>query len=872
MRSLLTSMVLLSIPLFGQAQNTLTGRVHDENDEPLSFATVALLNPTDSILKYFGITNDEGIYQMKNVKSGEYLLQYSFVGMETTYESVKITPEMGSDLGTRVMKALSLDEVTIIEEYIPISFRSDTAEFNASAFTTKSNAVVEDLLRKIPGIEVDESGNIKALGEDVTKVLVDGKEFFGNDPKVATKNLPAEAVEKVQVYDKRSEEAEFSGIDDGQRERTINLMLNEDHKKGYFGDVVGGVGTGEHFKAGGKLYRFSENLQSAILGRYNNINEFGYTGKNMQSFGQTVEGENTTLAGGLNLSYNLKGNNRYFLSYLASSKKTILEQKTTTENYLAEGSYYQVENLNRDERDTPHKINFGVRHNFNKNHNLIVDGDVDISSNNFNSRAETSTGITNSVINNLRNTTLSESNAFNTNAKAVYIAKLNEDITQFRTNISADYSRNGSLLNWRDTILFNTPENVNLFYQFRDENRDKLSLSVTPTLVQKIKQFWYLSAGVQVGNDKETLNRRQEILHQDGVLVDSLIPEFYTQNLSLKPTLSVRRNSNKSQVQFLLGTSWDQFNKVMDGNSVDNPTYFYFLPGFSYEYRYKKGRRINFRYSTAANMPTVSQLYPVVNTLNLLSLYKGNLDLTPEYSHNLSFSWWYFDQFSFTTLFARISAGTTKNKIGWSQTTNEDLVTLITPVNVDYQNSLYSYISFSTPIRPLGLEINLVSHENLSKGISFINEQENIQTNLIHSLKLRIENRKKEKWDAAIGSSVSVTDARFSIAQNSIYYSTSLFTDIRFTPSEKWSFETEANVINYNSKSFDQAVSIPLITAGISYYFLQGEKASLTLRGFDLLNKYVGFERISQTNYLMQREWNTLGRYVMLEFNLRIGK
>ena len=271
-------------------------------------------------------------------------------------------------------------------------------------------------------------------------------------------------------------------------------------------------------------------------------------------------------------------------------------------------------------------------------------------------------------------------------------------------------------------------------------------------------------------------------------------------------------------------------------------------------------------------MPTVSELYPVVNTLNLLSLYKGNLDLTPEYSHNLSFSWWYFDQFSFTTLFARIGAGTTKNKIGWSQTTNEDLVTLITPVNVDYQNSLYSYISFSTPIRPLGLEINLVSHENLNKGISFINEQENIQTNMIHSLKLRIENRKKEKWDAAIGSSVSVTDARFSIAPNSIYYNTSLFTDIRFTPSEKWSFETEANVVNYNSKSFDQAVSIPLITAGISYYFLQGEKASLTLRGFDLLNKYVGFERISQTNYLMQREWNTLGRYVMLEFNLRIGR
>jgi len=323
----------------------------------------------------------------------------------------------------------------------------------------------------------------------------------------------------------------------------------------------------------------------------------------------------------------------------------------------------------------------------------------------------------------------------------------------------------------------------------------------------------------------------------------------------------------------MLKGSWKQQDKLQDEISLEKPSYFYFLPAFNYEYKYRTGRRINIRYRTSVKMPSVSQLYMVPNTLNLLSIYQGNLYLSPEYSHNLSASWWYFDQFSFTSVFARLGAGYVKDKIGWSQYTNEELITRIRPVNTPDHRSLYSYISFSTPIRALGMKIGLTSHESWNKGLSIINGVDNTQTNFIHSLGLRLENRKKEKWDAALGGNVSITDARFSISSmNTVYYNTSLNTDIRFTPSAKWSFATKASVVNYNSKSFDQAMSIPLLTAAISYYFLRGERASLTLRGYDLLNRQVGFERISQANYLMQREWNTISRYVMLEFDLRIGR
>jgi len=868
--SLLT--LVLGLSGTGMAQHALTGRVIDEQGDPLSYATVALLQPGDSILKYFGVTDHEGIYRMKNIKEGTYLMQYSFVGMETRFDMIDIYPSGGDDLGDQVMRATPLDEVTIVEEYVPITFRSDTVEYNSKAFTTQSHAVVEDLLKKIPGIEVDESGNMKAMGEDVVNVRVDGKEFFGKDPKVATRNLPADAVDKVQVYDKRSEEAEFTGIDDGVRERTINLMLNEDHRKGYFGNVGAGIGTGQHYSVGGKVYRFSEKLQSALLGMVNNINEFGYTEDPGKQWGARIEGENRSLAGGLNLSYNMTGNNRYFMSYLASHTKKILEQDISTENFLERGTYYQQSELSEEGKTQPHKLNFGVRHQINKQHNLIIDGHMNLSSNINFREGLTHTGFEDSLINTLYNTTNSESTAIDASAEAVYNAKFNEGKTQFKTELSALYHQNKSLLNWRDTIILYHPDSMDLYVQFRDEHSDRVSFSVKPTLVQKIKQFWYLSAGVRLGTRAEHIDRQQEIDREGGIPLDTLLPPFHTQEIVVAPSVSLKRNSNKSQIEFSMQGRWSQFDKVLDGNQVDRPGYFNFLPGFNYEYKYRKGRRINFRYHSSVNMPPVNQLYPVASTLNLLSIYKGNMDLTPELSHNLSFSWWYFDQFSFTSLFTRLGAVYTKNKTGWSQSTNDQLITLVTPVNTPDQRSVYSYISFSTPIRALGMNVNLVSHESWDRGLNIINGTVNTQSNFIHSLKLRFENRKKEKWDAAIGGAVSITDANFSIASmNTVYFNTSYFTDIRFTPNKKWSFETEASVVNYNSKSFEEAVNIPLLTAGISYYFLKGERAAFTLRGYDLLNKQVGFERISLTNYLMQREWNTIGRYVMLEFKLRIG-
>ena len=869
---LFTLVIVLSSTIPGFAQHSIKGRVINEQSEPLTYANVVLLSPADSTLQYHDIADQKGQYQIKHIKAGHYLMQFSFVGMEIIYEDVAIPSELGEDFGDKVMKAKTvLDELVVTAEYAPIEINQDTVAFNAKAFKVKAGAAVEDLLKQMPGIEVDKTGNVKALGEDVTRVLVDGKEFFGKDPKVATKNLPADAIDKVQVYDKKTDEAEFTGIDDGVRDRTINLLLNEDKKKGYFGNAGAGGGTGSHYNTQGKLYRFSSTVQSALLGMYNNVNEFRFTGKDNESWGRKISGLNTTVAGGLNMSYNAEKYNRYFFSYLVNSTKTDLQQKTTTENFVKDGAYDQTEDLTQDERDTPHKANFGVRHRFNANHNVLIDGDVNVAASNKMSRALRNTRQNDVLIDDDDNRNSSRADQINFSVKGTDIVKLNNGDTQVKTSVSASYQKSDSESDWTNTAMLYNPDRIVVNDQFQDNKTNWLRLSASPALVQKIASFWYVNAGVNVGALDNNLDRRHGKVRHSNAIVNALSADFNTQEMFVSPSVSLQRSSGKAQFNVTFETSWRQFDKVLDDRSVGKLDYFHFVPRLSYSNNYREGRRIQLRYGSSVNIPDINQLLPVANTTNRLSVYQGNIDLLPEYRHNASLTWSVFDHFSFTSLFARFSAEYTKDKISWSQTIHDDFTQRLTPVNVPDHYTASTLIDFSAPIRALGIKVNAKARESWSRGIAIQNSEDNIQTIFVHALDLNFENRKQDKLDITLGGSVSVTDSRFSIVEDNVFYSTSYYTDIGFTPNDQWRFEVEANVANFNSKNFDEAVSIPLINAGISYH-LNGGRASFTLQGFDLLNKNTSFKRISETNYLLQQERNTIGRYVMFAFNRELKR
>lgn len=868
----ITYVILTGFAFSAQAQQDLTGRILDKADKPLPFATVVLLQPKDSVMKYFGVTNDKGIYQVKRVKDGEYLMQFSFTGLKTIYKTV-VVPMVSANLGDQQMEEdpKALDEVIVEAELIPIKFKTDTIEYNAKAFKTRAGAAVEELLEQLPGVEVDKEGNVKAQGEDVVKILVDGKEFFGNDPKVATKNLPASAIDKIQVLDRKSDQANFTGIEDGERERTINLLLRDDNKKGYFGELKFGAGNNSSYIGEAKVYRFSDKIQTAVLGLKNNINQFGFTYKGNNTFGQNTKGINESLAGGLNLSYNKKNGDRYFASYLGNSRKKNLFQTTTSENFLENGAYNQVGDLTESERDRPNDIDFGIRHKISENQLLVIDGDVTLGSTRSNSLTASNAALNGLAINTFNNNTLDISDETSFISNNSYSLKLKGDDLQFGIRFGMNYTENETALDWTNITTVFAPQITTEIHQLRDNSTDRLSGYAIPALTKKINDYWSADLAVTLSANKQNLIRTEGVFNDQDQIVGTAIPDFKTVQNTVSPQITLRRATNKTVASLTLMGQSTSFEKSLTSGQSETPDYFYFTPRFMYRNQYRSGRRIEARYNAGASFPNPNQLFPIENNLSQVSIYQGNFDLEPEFSHNVNLLWSVFDEFSFTSFFLRLNGSYIDRKINNAVTVNDQLIQTITPVNTDGQTSLSANANFSVPIRSIGLNYNLSLVESWTKGINFVNGQENETKTFSHNLTMSFENRNKEKFRINFGGTLGFTQYDFSITDMSddSFFNISYFSSVRYSPAKKWNFLMDANVTNYSAQSFDESVTIPLITASASYGFLQAEKATITVSAFDLLNKYIGFSRISTANFLSQSEWNTIGQYFMLTLAYR---
>lgn len=854
------------------AQQDLTGRILDKADKPLPFATVVLLQPKDSVMKFFGVTNDNGIYQIRRVKDGKYLMQFSFTGLKTIYKTV-VVPVVSANLGDQQMEEdpRALDEVIVEAELIPIKFKTDTIEYNAKAFKTRAGAAVEELLEQLPGVEVDKEGNVKAQGEDVVKILVDGKEFFGNDPKVATKNLPAGAIDKIQVLDRKSDQANFTGIEDGERERTINLLLRDDNKNGYFGELNFGAGNNSSYIGEAKVYRFSDKIQTAVLGLKNNINQFGFTYKGNNTFGQNTKGINESFAGGLNLSYNKKNGDRYFASYLGNSRKKNLFQTTTSENFLENGAYNQVGDLTESERDRPNDIDFGIRHKIGENQLLVIDGDVTLGSTKSNSMTASNAALNGLGVNTFNNNTLDLTDETSFVSNNSYSLKLKGDDLQFGIRFGMNYSEDVTALDWTNITVVFAPQVTTEIHQLRNNKTDRLSGYTIPTITRKMNDLWSADLGVTLSTNKQNLIRTEGIFNDQDQIIGTPIPDFKTVQNTISPQLTFRRATNKTVASLTLIGQSTSFEKSLTNGQSEAPDYFFFTPRINYRNQYRSGRRIEARYNAEASFPNPNQLFPIENNLSQVSIYQGNIDLEPEFSHNVNLLWSVFDEFSFTSFFLRLNGSFVDNKINNAVTVSDQLIQTITPVNTDGQTSLSANVSFSTPIRSIGLDYNVSLVESWSKGVNFVNNQENETETFSHNLTMSLENRNKEKFRINFGGTLGITQYNFSIADmsNDSFFNISYFSNIRYSPTKRWNFLMDANVTNYNAQSFDESVTIPLITASTSYGFLQAEKATITISAFDLLNKYIGFSRISTANYLSQSEWNTIGQYFMLTLAYR---
>ena len=880
----------------------MTGNVITQQGEPLSFATVVLLDPTDSTFVNFSVTDKNGNFELKKVTRGNYILQTAFIGYISNYRNLEITPNSKSDLGTIVLVPTSVDlsEVTVTGERIPFMIKGDTIEYNALSFRTRPDDAAEDLLRKLPGIEVDKAGNIKAMGENVRNVLVDGKEFFGNDPKVATKNLSAESIKKVQVYDRKSDEAELLGIEDDNYDKTINLILKDGMKQAIFGDVMAGTDFTDHYSANAKVYRFTQKQQFAMLGMINNINRTGFSFqdyfdfsggiRNMAGgssgtfsfsadntmpidFGQAVTGLVKSGAGGINFTHEFVKENRFNISYMGNGSNKDLTETRNRVNFTENDDQFE-QNATEESltKNRNHLLNMGWRNKSDSIRHFTLNSSVTIAENSANSDITTEILQNNIFINSIYNDSESSGTRLVSNIGGDWLRKMKGNWVMLKATGNINYSQNITNNQWKTITEFEKPPILTIEENWWGENKNnRLNTDASMVTLHAISKGIYLEPNIKAGITTEELDRIQK---EAGITIDSLSPSITNQYLWLRPEIGLRIYKGKTRINIGLGFEIGNLENSLNETPNHKQTVAKPIPRASWNYEYATGKRLNLTYRTLMTNPVSAQLQPIISNTNPMMLFFGNRELTPEYRHNLSFNWFLFDRFSFTSVVTNLTATYTQDKINRSISISDDLRQEITLVNVPEDYLLSARVNFSTPLRPLGVNIKIGITESYNKGINFVNDVSNSNTNMSHQFQLSFDNRKKDKWDIEVGGRINITNSRYSIHNqvNNRYYHHSAFTDIRFTPTDSWFFAISGDYTSYTDQSFGETIEIPLLGAQINYNFLAGKRGQLSLEGYDLLDKNRGLTRSGSDNYLQEVRSNTIGRFFLLSFKYRLNR
>lgn len=879
----------------------VTGTIVDSLSAPLAGATVVVLQQSDSLLVSFGVSRKDGTFRLRRVPTGAYIFQVTFVGFASNTMSI----DVGSsdlDVGSVVLQedVSELDELVISAEHIPMLISGDTLEYNASAFKTRANANVEELLKRLPGIDVERDGTIKAQGEAVKKVLVDGKEFFGDDPKIATQSLPADAVDKVQVYDKQSDMAEFTGIKDGDESKTINLELKEDRKSGYFGDVTAGVGDHTRYDGKVNLNRFSPGTQLSVIGNINNVNRqtfsFGdyinfmggisavTSGGSLElggmSFGGNItDGFSTTTSGGINFSREFSPKTElstsYFVNHIDNTQdRSVLQQQligSTASSLVTQQSDQGSKNLN-------HRLNLNVKHEFAKGHDLRLRSRVSTTNSSLSNASVRQSLNADDVLQNRSNSNYtSDGTTLGGDASLTYRNRLNESgrsiVVDVRIDLN-DSDRDGDLASlneyFEDGNLLTSDEIAQVQSQLGNTltNSQKVSF-IEPVGTDYSLDIHVERRSVSQDEDKAVFDQVNDVPIRNEAL-STAFERTYTYG---RAGVNVRRSTERFNGSVGLDIQSSQLDgEILNLNTSINNKYTYLLPSAWVGYQFSQGRNLDVRYNSSTREPSMRDLQPIVDNSDPLNTYEGNPNLKPQYSHSVNVHFMFFDQFTFTNLFLAWRGTYTKDAIVRSRTIDDQFRQASTVVNSDGAWNTGLNLSFGTPIRPLGTKINLSNDLMFNRGFEYVNAAENITNTLRNTVDIKLENRNKKFIDVAAGAKFTFNVNRYSLnpGLNQDYVNKSFYTDLTVTPTELWSVSTSMDYRVFSDQVFGSGQNVPIWKAEVSRTLLQ-ERGQIKLAVVDLLNKNVGINFNNTGSYIEEERINSLGRYVMLKFvyNLR---
>jgi len=903
-----------------QVNGAVKGRLVDTAArQPLAEATISVILVKDSSLVSFILSDKKGVFEITNLDAGEYLLMISFNGYENYKKNFSITAEKKTnDLGEIILqKDYKTLPGVVVADAIPVRVNGDTVSFKADAFKTKPNATTEDLLKKLPGVQVQKDGTVSAMGENVQKILVDGKEFFGNDPKMATKNITADMVDQIQVFDDMSEQSKFTKIDDGSRSKTINIKLKKDRNKGDFGKVTAGAGSSGRYEGNLSFNHFRGNQRFSLVGSANNANKQNFSFNDIVSsqggMGQfsrggldlgALKGALTGSGGGGNnngintsrsigLNYNDEWGKKIDFrgSYFISQSDNLLKQSSFRQTYFPNDSTSDASTESESaNRNRSHRINVRWEYAIDSMNSVLYTGNVNFQQSNgmYNDTSFTfSNGVNDYLAVTSKTRNKNKRDGMNYSGELLYRKKfkrIGRTLTVgWRNGYNESESGNSNIA----PNTFYRPDGSILFSRSQDQrgdqdtkaNNNSVSTSYTEPLGKnKILELNYQYSHNRNISDRETYDYNNISGKYDAL---NLLQTNYFENTntSNRVGFNYRFQQKKYNYQLGFGVQLTELGSrsIRAATSKDTmltQRFTNFFPTASFTYSVNKTKNFRFNYRGRTNAPSINQLQDVPDVSNPLQVRTGNPALKQEFINNFSLNYSTFNMMSFRFFTSNFNVGTTGNKIVNSIDSLNQAVTITKPVNLDGVFNVNGFSSIGFPIKKLkGSNVNLTSIVNYNRDVSLVYKQKNITHRWLLTQSLGF-NYNKNKFDMGLTAGLTYNNARYTLQENlnTEYFTQTYSADFSYTFKKNIMVSTDFDLLVNSGRADGFNQTIPMWNAGLSKQFLKNKAAEVKFTVYDILNQNKAITRNIGENYFEDNRTNVIRRFFLLSLTYNINR
>lgn len=877
----------------------VTGVVKDTGGSPLPGASVRLLAQRDSTLRKAVAADDNGRFNITNVAHGRYIVEASYVGCAPQYQNITVKD---GDVRTQPFglseQAALLREAVVTGIRTPIKVMEDTVEFSADTYKVQPNAVVEDLLKRLPGVEVGTDGKITANGKEVSKILVDGKEFFSDDPKVASKNLPVNMVDKLQVVDRKSDLARLTGVDDGEEETVINLTVKKGMKNGWFGSAEAGAGTDSRYMGTFNVNRFVNDNQITILGGLNNINEPAFTDGGNGRFRRFGGDNGITLSQVLGLNFNV-GNKEIFrvggdVMYSHTSSRTVSRQNrqylfSDSTSYLDSWKYARDRghNVRADMRiqwnpDSFNTLEIRPRMMFNDNTSFANDSSL--------TRSGRGVDVTRS-----HNITDGTGRSWEFGAQLIYNHK-------FRSRPGRSFSINAqySSTNVRET---EDARSWNRFYLLGDslDVYDQVAENHTWSNTVNSRVSWTEPLGdARRGNfitvaynfryrwnnaDKMTYERPIYVAPDEwlgnAVTGDSLVwsadlsNQFRNDYMNQDIRAGFKHVSKTSNLDAGISAVPQMSRSIDLIDSRRNITRHVWnvAPYLRYRLKMSKSRSLTMNYRGRSSQPSMSQLQPVPDMSDPLRIVVGNPDLDPTFTHSLQLRYQDFNAQAQRSLMTMFNATLTQNSIvSRTEFNSETGGQTTTYANVNGVWDMMGMVMYSMPLRNRDWVVNAHASSRYQHNVGFNNGLRNTSGNLfvnaMPALAWRPENVELEIRPRY---SLQLTRNTLQANQNRTVHTYGGMFNATYNAPFGLSVSTDLNYSKTSGYATGYNTSQCLWNATVAYRMLRDRSLTFSLKAYDLLQQRQNIRRNVSANYIDDTMYNSLTRYFMATVSYRFN-